>query len=62
MGAFVIIPFVLAIPPIVGWLIGRWLDKKINSAPYFTYALLALGFMAGIRECYRIIKKYGNEL
>lgn len=61
-GAFVTIPFVLAVPPIVGWFIGRWLDKYLHTTPYFMYILLLLGIATGIRECYRIIKKYGNEI
>ena len=61
IGALITIPFVLAIPPVIGWFIGRWLDKKMDTAPYLMYVFIFLGFLAGIRECYRIIKEYGNE-
>lgn len=57
---FITIPFILAVPPIVGWLIGTWLDKYFETTPYLMYLFMILGFAAGIREFYRIIKKYGN--
>ncbi len=60
VGIFMTIPFVLAIPPIIGWLIGGWLDKNLDTHPYLSYLLLFLGFVAGSREVYRLIRKYGN--
>lgn len=62
IGVFMTIPFVLAVPPVLGWWIGSWLDGKINSSPYLMYTFIALGFVAGIREVYRLIKRFGNEM
>lgn len=61
IGIFMTVPFVLAIPPIVGWFLGHWLDQMAETTPLLTYLLLLLGFIAGVREFYRIIKKYGND-
>lgn len=60
LGVFLTIPFVLAIPPVLGWLVGTWLDEKFNSVPYFMYLFILLGFVAGFREFYRIIKRFGD--
>lgn len=60
IGVFMTIPFVLAIPPILGWFIGSWLDGKLGTAPYLMYVLLVLGFIAGFREVFRLIKRFGN--
>jgi ATP synthase protein I len=60
MGIFMTVPFVLALPPMIGWFLGRWLDKLWGTAPYLTYGLLFLGIFAGGREFYRIVKRYGN--
>lgn len=60
-GIFITIPFVLAVPPIIGWLIGKWLDKHLHTTPYLKYVLLVLGVIAGARECYRMIKEYGDK-
>lgn len=60
IGAYITIPFVQAIPPILGWFLGRWLDSLFGIAPYLMYILMILGFIAGFREVLRIIKKFGN--
>lgn len=58
---YLTIPFVLAVPPILGWLVGTWLDEKLHTKPYFMYFMILLGFAAAFREFYRIIKRYGDE-
>lgn len=60
MSVYIMLPFVLAVSPLVGWLIGNWLDKKWGTGPYLMYAGILLGFIAGFRELYRIIKRFGN--
>ena len=60
IGAYVTIPFVLAIPPIIGWFVGKWLDSLFYISPYLMYVFMILGFVAGIREVYRIVKRFGN--
>lgn len=61
IGVYITIPFVLAVPPILGWFIGNWLDQILKTGPYLMYLFLVLGFVAGFRELYRIIKKYGDH-
>lgn len=56
------IPFVLAVPPILGWFIGKWLDEYFNTKPYGMYIFIILGFIAGFKEVYRLIKRYGNDV
>jgi F0F1-type ATP synthase assembly protein I len=60
IGIYMTIPFVLAISPIMGWFIGRWLDEKFDTNPYLMYVGLFLGFIAGFRELYYIVKRFGN--
>lgn len=59
VGALMTIPFVLAVPPVIGLYVGEWLDGKLGTW-IFMPLLLVLGVVAGIRECYRLIKKYGR--
>lgn len=56
------IPFVMCLPPIVGWWIGSYLDGYFGTTPYLTYIILAFGVIAGAREAYRIILRIKNEL
>lgn len=59
-GIFLTLPFVLAIPPVIGLLIGRLIDGALGTT-FFLYFFMGLGFVAGFREFYRIIKRFGDE-
>lgn len=59
-GTFITIPFVLSVPPILGWLFGDFIDKHLGTHPWFMYIFVILGFAAGFREMFRIIKRYGD--
>jgi predicted F0F1-ATPase subunit len=55
------VPFLLAIPPIAGVFIGKWIDEKIGSTPAFTIVFVILGFVAGVREVARVLKKANQD-
>jgi len=57
MGLLSTIPFLMAVPPIAGLLIGRYLDKKFNAYPVLTIVFMLLGFAAGVREVALVIRK-----
>lgn len=61
IGLCVTIPFVLSVPPVIGWALGSWLDKVFATEPYFMYGLIILGFASGIREFIRLIKEVNKE-
>jgi ATP synthase protein I len=60
IGTFAMIPFVMAVPPVVGWYLGSWLDGLFGTS-FVMYIFLVLGVLGGARECYRIIKEFGSE-
>ena len=55
------IPFILALAPIVGYFLGKFLDQKFRTQPWLSIVLLALGFVAGVRETIKIIKLSQQE-
>lgn len=57
---YALVPFVLSVPPIVGWAIGSFLDDYFHTQPYLMYVFLVLGLIAGYREFFRIIKNTGE--
>jgi ATP synthase protein I len=61
IASYITLPFVLAVPPIVGWYIGSWLDLHFKTTPYIMYIFLLLGVASGAREFYRIVTKYKDE-
>jgi F0F1-type ATP synthase assembly protein I len=56
-GLLATVPFLLAVPPVAGLMIGRWIDGKLGTDPIFMIVLLILGFVAGARETASVIKK-----
>jgi len=60
-GLFATIPFLMAVPPIAGLLIGRYLDNRFNTNLIFTIVLLVMGFVASVREVASVLKKAGNK-
>jgi ATP synthase protein I len=61
IGVFVTIPFLLAVPPIVGWFLGTWIDQYLGTQPYLAFILLACGFIAGFREMFRVLKRFSDD-
>jgi ATP synthase protein I len=59
-GVFMTVPFVLALPPVIAWYIGKKLEVLFELGSWLSYACLFLGLLSGLRETYRIIKTYGD--
>jgi ATP synthase protein I len=57
LGLLGTIPILLAVGPVVGFFIGRWLDKKLGTEPFLMVLFLIFGFIASGREIYGIIKR-----
>jgi len=61
VGLLSTIPFILALAPIVGFLVGKFLDQKFRTQPWLSIVLLGLGFVAGVRETIKIIQLAQRE-
>jgi F0F1-type ATP synthase assembly protein I len=55
------IPFILALAPIIGFVIGQQLDRYFRTRPWLSIVLLVLGFVAGVRETIKIVKLSQQE-
>jgi ATP synthase protein I len=55
------IPFLMVVPPIAGVLIGRFIDRKLDTQPAFTIVFLILGFAAGVREVAIVLKRANDR-
>ena len=51
----------LAVPPIAGVFIGKWIDGKLGTSPAFTIVFVVLGFVAGVREVTNVMKKANQD-
>ena len=60
-GLLTTIPVLLAVSPIIGLLIGRWIDGKLGTDPIFSLVLLVAGFAAGAKQVIRLVKLAGKN-
>ena len=51
------IPILLAVGPILGYYIGDFLDKKLDTAPYLMVIFIFFGFVAAGKGVYDLIKR-----
>jgi F0F1-type ATP synthase assembly protein I len=60
-GLLTTVPVLLAVSPIVGLLIGRWIDGKLGTDPVFSVVLLIAGFIAAAKQVIRLVKLAGKS-
>ena len=61
IGVLSAIPFILALAPIIGYFLGKYLDKKFRTEPWLSFVLLGLGFVAGVRETIKLVQLAQRE-
>ncbi|MFA6355383.1 MAG: AtpZ/AtpI family protein [Candidatus Paceibacterota bacterium] len=52
----------IAFPIILALILGKYLDKKYDSAPWFFIGLTILSFIVSITGIWKILKKYIKEI
>jgi F0F1-type ATP synthase assembly protein I len=55
-GILSFIPLVLVSGPLVGFLAGDYIEKRVGFAPYISFTLITIGLIASVMETVRIIK------
>jgi ATP synthase protein I len=58
---YLTIPLLLAVSPFVGYFLGRILDRFFHTGETLSLVFLALGFIAGGRETYRLLARVSRE-
>lgn len=61
IGLLTTIPLLLAVSPIIGFFLGRFLDRKLGTEPILAVVFLILGFIAGARQVANVVKKASRE-
>ena len=57
LGILGTIPILIAVGPVVGFFIGRWLDEKLGTEPFLLILFLIFGFIASGKEVYKLIRQ-----
>ena len=60
LGIFGIVGFSIAIPTLLGILLGTYLDKRTDSSISFTITFLFLGLLVGCVNAWRWVKETGE--
>jgi ATP synthase protein I len=61
IGLLSTIPLILAVAPLVGYFLGRWLDGRLHTGSVLSVIFLVLGLVAGVRETVVILRKATRE-
>ena len=57
VGEYLSMPMLLAAAPVIGCLVGWFLDRTFGTFPILTVVLLVIGFISGAREVWRRVKQ-----
>ncbi len=55
------IPLILGVSPLIGYGMGYFIDRWLNTGWVFKLVFLTLGFVAGVREMMRLLKRARRE-
>jgi len=61
-GIYTVIPIIMAVGPILGLLIGKFLDKKLHTQPFLMILFLIFGCIASGKEVYNLTKRAMQEM
>lgn len=53
--------FTIAIPIVIGAVLGSFLDNKLNTSPKLTLSLIMLGLFISFYNIYKLTKKNGSN-
>ena len=62
IGLLTTIPLLLAVSPLIGYFMGRFLDRKFGTDPVISIVFLILGFVAGARQVANVVRKAGADV
>ncbi len=56
-----VLPILMAVGPLIGFLIGSWLDGYMKTAPWLMVIFIAFGFVASGKEVYNIVRRMNKD-
>jgi ATP synthase protein I len=57
IGFYTTIPAMLLVGPVLGYLLGSWLEHRFGHAPWFVLGGVTLGFVASVRQVIRVLRQ-----
>jgi ATP synthase protein I len=62
LALFGVIPVLMAVGPLVGFVIGKLLDEWLGTAPFLMVLFIVFGFVASGKEVYDLVRKVSKDL
>jgi ATP synthase protein I len=62
VGSMGTIPVRLGVGPLVGFFIGRWVDRRLHTEPWLMIMMIALGFAASVRYTIRLLREAQKDI
>lgn len=59
VGYYTMIPTMMVVGPVLGFLLGSWLESRFGHAPWFVLGFVILGGVASVRQVVLILER-GN--
>jgi len=56
-----VIPIMMAVGPVIGFVIGKALDGWLGTEPYLMILFIGLGFVAAGKEVYDVVRKISKD-
>ncbi len=57
IGFYTMIPTVLLVGPVLGYLLGSWLERRFDHAPWPSFGGIVLGLVASARQVIQILRR-----
>lgn len=62
IGGLSSIPLLLGAGALIGFFIGRWIDRRFGTEPWLTLVFVGLGFAASVRSTIDLIRRAQKDL
>jgi F0F1-type ATP synthase assembly protein I len=57
LGLYTTIPTMMVVGPVLGWLLGSWLEKRWGHDPWFSTGGAVLGTVAAFRQVIMVLQR-----
>ena len=57
VGFYTVIPTMMVAGPVLGYLMGAWLERRVGYAPWVSFAGVVLGAAASVRQIIVIMRR-----
>jgi len=61
IGSYTLIPMMMIVGPVMGWLVGHWLEGRIGGAPWLGVVGILFGMAAAVRQIILMLQRRTSD-